>query len=363
MHSEPLNSILVIRRDNIGDLVCTLPLIAALRRKYPNARIEALVNSYNCDVLKGNPDLDAVHAYSKGKHRADESLPAVYWRRFKLLRSLRGRFDCVILAAPGEQPRSLGYARLIRPRHILGVVSPDTSMRGIDWAVPYQPDAQAHEVEKVFALLAPLGIGAPIPAAKIAPNARALADAQSALASLTTAHSTNSPKGPVIGLHFSARKPSQRWSAESFAELARALCRDHHARLLLMWAPGDASNKQHPGDDAKARSLMEALQGLPVVAYPTMQLSDLIAGLAICDSVICADGGAMHLAAGLGKPIVALFGDSDPSRWHPWEVPHTVLQAPTRDVKDIAAESVLAAWVALQRQEAWPENSTLLPNA
>ena len=54
MQSEPLNSILVIRRDNIGDLVCTLPLISALRRHYPNARIEALVNSYNCDVLDGN---------------------------------------------------------------------------------------------------------------------------------------------------------------------------------------------------------------------------------------------------------------------------------------------------------------------
>ena len=123
-------------------------------------------------------------------------------------------------------------------------------MRGIDWAVPYQPNAQAHEVEKVFALLAPLGIGAPIPAAKIAPNARSLANAQSAVASLTTAHATNSPKGPVIGLHISARKPSQRWPMEAFADLGQALCRDHGARLLLSWAPGDASNKQLPGDDA-----------------------------------------------------------------------------------------------------------------
>jgi heptosyltransferase-3 len=350
MYSEPLNSILVIRRDNIGDLVCTLPLIAALRKKYPNARIEALVNSYNCDVLEGHPDLNAVHAYSKGKHRADESLLGVYWRRFKLLMSLRGRFDCVILAAPGEQPRSLGYARLIRPGHILGFVSPDTALRGIDWAVPYRPDAQAHEVEKVFALLVPLGIVPPIPAAKIVPNAMALSNAQRALASLSV-NATDKQTGPVVGLHISARKSSQRWSVESFAALGKKLCKEHGARLVVMWAPGDAANKQHPGDDAKARALIDALKGLPVIAYPTTQLSDLIAGLAVCDSVICADGGAMHLAAGLGKPIVALFGDSDASRWKPWGVPHVVLQPPSRNVKDVTADITYSAWVRLSSEK------------
>lgn len=59
---------------------------------------------------------------------------------------------------------------------------------------------------------------------------------------------------------------------------------------------------------------------------------------------ICADGGAMHIAAGLGKPIIALFGDSDPIRWRPWGVPHRVLQAATRNVADLSVEEVLAAF-------------------
>jgi heptosyltransferase-3 len=61
--------ILVIRRDNIGDLVCTTPLISALRRRHPRAHIAALVNTYNRQVLEGHPDLDAVYAYAKAKHR------------------------------------------------------------------------------------------------------------------------------------------------------------------------------------------------------------------------------------------------------------------------------------------------------
>ena len=67
--------ILVVRRDNIGDLILTTPLLHALRRARPQAHIAALVNSYNAPVLDGNPDVDAVHVYDKAKHRPD--LPRV----------------------------------------------------------------------------------------------------------------------------------------------------------------------------------------------------------------------------------------------------------------------------------------------
>ena len=65
--------ILIVRRDNIGDLVLTTPLIAALRAKKPDAWIGFLANSYNAPVLSGNPHLDAVFAYDKAKHRPDKS--------------------------------------------------------------------------------------------------------------------------------------------------------------------------------------------------------------------------------------------------------------------------------------------------
>ena len=73
--------ILIIRRDNIGDLVCTTPLIGALRQRFPHGWLGALVNSYNAPVLEGNPDLDEVFVYTKAKHRsAGESLAAILWR-------------------------------------------------------------------------------------------------------------------------------------------------------------------------------------------------------------------------------------------------------------------------------------------
>ena len=94
--------ILVIRRDNIGDLVCTTPLFSALRARYPQAHISALVTSYNAAVLAGNPHIDEVHSYTKLKHRLPgQSRVGIVLARLGMLARLR-RHSRV---APGGRPR------------------------------------------------------------------------------------------------------------------------------------------------------------------------------------------------------------------------------------------------------------------
>src|SRR3954464_7866793 len=114
--------ILVIRRDNIGDLVCATPLLAALRKTHPEAHIAALVNSYNAGVLAGNPDVDAVHAYTKLKHRrAGDSWLGTLVASLRLFRARRApRFDCAILAKSGFDRHGLAMARRLSAREIVG---------------------------------------------------------------------------------------------------------------------------------------------------------------------------------------------------------------------------------------------------
>jgi ADP-heptose:LPS heptosyltransferase len=336
--------ILVIRRDNIGDLVCTTPLIAALRRHRPAAFIAALVNSYNRDVLEGNPDLDRVYAYGKAKHRGRDSLLGTYARRIGLVLELRReRFDYAVLAAPGFQPRSLRLARLAGARHIVGFTEGGgRGERAIDLAVPYGPPGARHEVEDVLRLLAPLGASADAPALRVVPDARLAATMRANVAAQLAG------AGPLVALHISARKPSQRWPVERFAALARVLHERAGARFVLLWAPGSERNPLHPGDDEKARALARLLEGLPALAVPTFRLAELIAALSACDAAVLGDGGAMHLAAALAKPVVCFFGDSAASRWHPWGVRYELLQPPSRDVADIAAEDAAAAFERLR---------------
>ena len=344
MERDARPRILVIRRDNIGDLVCTTPLIAALRERYHGAHIAALVNTYNEAVLTGNPAVDAVYAYEKGKHRGEKrSIVSVYANRLRLIVSLRKeKFDYAILATSGFAPRSLRLARMIGARHVLGYADPGKAHSRPDIALPYDASALAHEVEQVFGLLKALGINGPPPPARVFPDAGERREVEQALARVALGT-------PVIGVHISARKKSQQWSAENFAALIRAIAKRHAVRFLLLWAPGEPDNPMHSGDDEKARAVAESCGEFPLLSCPTEELSRLIAALSVCDCVVCADGGAMHLAAALGKPILCFFGDSSPKRWGPWKAPHELLQPVSLDLKDLSVEQATAGFERLIR--------------
>src|SRR5262245_40534199 len=159
--------ILVIRRDYIGDLACTTPLLHALRTQLPDAYVAALVTHYNAAVLAGNPDLDALHSYTKAKHRAEgDSVLRIYARRLKQVMTLRNeRFDWVLLPG-GPQASSMRTARWIRAERTL--------VRDEEDAV-----AGAHEVEQCCNLLARMGLRYETPALQLTADpteTRAIAD-------------------------------------------------------------------------------------------------------------------------------------------------------------------------------------------
>ena len=324
--------ILIIRRDNIGDLVCTTPLIHSLRQQLPDAQIEVLATRYNRAVLENNPDIDALHSYTKAKHRMpDESLLSIYWQRITTILKLRkARFDVALI--PGDVSASaLRFAHWIAPRRI--VTQMISAQNG------------NHEVERCCHLLDQLGLAYEAPAPLVVANPNLTTE-------LRSKHCLPEDT-PVIGIHISARKPSQRWPAEHFSNLIQRI----HSiapgtAFMLLWAPGSANNPQHPGDDEKAEAILSKVKSFPVFPVPTHQLEELIAALSLCKTLICADGGAMHLGAGLGKPIVALFGQSTVNRWRPWHVPQVIIQKPSMEINDIGMDEVVNAFLQLNPQNA-----------
>lgn len=308
--------ILIVRRDNIGDLVCTTPLIDALRARFPQGWIGALVNTYNAEVLARNPALDAVVAYEKLKHRGGGSLAGNLWQRIRAFLELRGmELDTVLL--PSATPRALRMVRGLRPRKLIADAG--------------APDGR-HEVERAFALGASLGVAGGPGKMRVFPDAGKCDLLKKQLGD-----------GPFVAVHISARRPAQRWPLERYIELIFELKKD--SRVILLWAPGAADDPRHPGDDETAREIALKTESFPV---PTPDLATLIATLSLADRVICPDGGAMHLAAALGKPVVALFGDSPPERWRPWAVPHRVVRPESRNLADLETGVVLAAYAALR---------------
>lgn len=343
MH-EP-NKILLIRRDNIGDLVCTTPSISVLRNHFLQARICVLVNSYNAAVVRNNPEIDEVYVYTKAKHKPEgQSIFSVYWDRIRLMRKLkREKFDYAILSNASFSPHALRLARAIKSKHVIGFTEPGKKgSEYIDIAIPYTQDHPMHEVEDVFRLLAPLGITGKPPLMRIYPGPGEVAEAKEKI---------NNQKFKVgeqlIGVHISTRKGTNRWPRENYIELIKRLYKECGSSFLLLWAPGDSTNPKHPGDDDTAAAIVGALPDIPLIAYSMGPLEQLIADISLCTIVITSDGGALHIAAALEKPIVCFFGDIDTSRWYPWRVPHVLLQPESRYAADISVDEAFAGYQKL----------------
>ncbi len=333
--------ILVIRRDNIGDLVCTTPLFAALRRRFPAAHIALLTNTYAAPVVHRNPDLDAVHVYAKAPHLPVRERGSAYWRRLKTIAALRrARFDCVVLAAAGYYRRGIQFARWLRAP-VIGFAGDAGESAGLDCAVT-RPTGRLHEVEDVFRLLRPLGIEHnAIPDLTVVADPAAVAQARAFLGAKA--------RRPVVAVHISARHPTNRWTAAGYVALIRGLLARGFV-VTLLWSPGAADCRAHPGDDTLAAAICDQVDHADLLAYPTHGLEKLIGVLALCEAAVLSDGGAMHIAAALGKPVVCFFGDSDIDRWHPWRAPHIVLQKPSRRVADILPEEALSAFETLMEK-------------
>ena len=318
--------ILVIRRDNIGDLVCTTPLFSALRDGFPKAHLAALVNSYNAPVLNNNPFLDTVYVYQKAKHRLDGSSKFVVWiKTLQLIMYLRRqRWDYVIVATTSYSKSALKFAQGVRPRRIIAY-APASEKRVTD-PVPLRFIGGLHESEAVLRLLEPLNIyNNPAPPLVIPDKnvpSRSIID-------------ISGDESMLVGLHISSRKVNQRWPIKYFSMLAHEIYRNYSVRFLVFWSPG-------------ASSRLEVLcRDIPLTLFSTERLEELITGLSLCDRVICSDGGGMHLAAGLGKPIICLFGNSNATRWHPRGVPYELLQKKSQTVTDITVDEVMSAYFLL----------------
>ena len=341
---KPPRKILIIRRDNIGDLACTTPAIAALRRHFPDAEIAALVNSYNAEVLRGNPNLDQIFVYQKLKHAGGlaSRFKAVNERLRLIARLRRWKPDVTILAKASYERHGLNFARQIGAKNIIGFVPDDLAQaKGLpDIRLNTPAFSAAHEVEAVNGLLKPLGIEDALGPLQVFPDDKVVTQLVARL-----------PKAAKrIALHISAREPERRWGNDNFIALTKhILTAQLDTQILLFWSPGKADDPHHPGDDEAAAQLMQAVQSDRLIPMPTQNLAELMASLSLCDIFIGTDGGAMHLAVALNKKVLAMFENlpGKLNHWYPWQVPHQIVHSPEADRPSIDQISLAQVEVAM----------------
>lgn len=329
--------ILLIRRDNIGDLILTTPLIATLAGQ-ENTKLDLLVNTYNKDVLEGNPHIGKVHLYCKSHHRKPgQTLLGVYWQRLKTIFEIRmAGYDVAIVGSSDKRP--LQWAKMSGAKRIIAVGGEG---QGPDCVTDKIAKVQGqHIVEELNSLATPLGINQP-------PGPLELYVSSIEVAKMAEKFSINRDK-PIYGVQISSRKPQQRWQIEKFIELIQRLSTKEDCQIILFWSPGADDNPEHPGDDQKAQQIVDACKNTQLIPLPTSSIRELMAAMSLCDQIITSDGGALHIAAGVQKPVVALFGNSDAEYWAPWKVPCAIIKGPDENVGKLSVDQVFEQFIALR---------------
>jgi len=291
---------LVVRLSSIGDVVHTLPALAALSR----AGWEAgwVVEPPSRALLELNPLVSQlVVAPSRrafGWAHAAAAVRALRRRRYDAALDFQGLWKSAAWARLAGARRSLGFERVARREAGSELLLHDTA-RGPE---------DGHVIDKNLALLRPLGIEAaglrefPLPL-----HGEAVARVDEGLRGLAG-------DGFVV-LNPGGGWASKLWPAERFGELARELAA-LGLRPLVSWGPGE---------QALADRVVAASGGVAVRSFPTT-LVDYVEIARRARLVVAADTGPLHLACAVGTPVVALFGPTDPARNGPFATDDVVVR-------------------------------------
>ena len=287
-----MHNLLIIKLRYIGDVLLATPTLRAIKAARPDVRVTMMVNRGTEGVLSGNPDIDEILVLDKGSLAAQ-------WRLIVQLR--RRRFDTVIDLTDGDRSAFLSWVSGASVR--IGF-NDEQRRRGICYSaiVPSQPGLR-HRIERDLAALKSLGV----PASEQQPKLWLTEEDEASADQLLDRLGIRRERALII-LQPGARYWFKAWPAERFAELADRLMSEYDCQVLI----GGSKD-----EDVLAQRIHEAATSRPVSIAGRTTFKQFAAIAKRASLFVGNDSGAMHIAAAMGTPMVALFGPSNPNEWGP----------------------------------------------
>src|SRR6202162_92040 len=283
---------LVVRLTALGDILHTVPAVAALRAAHPNAKIDWVVERKWAPVLEGSPAINEVIPFDR--------------------RSVWGAIECVQRLRDNSYTCAIDFQGLYKSSILAGLSGAERRI-GFDRAWAREEGAAMFYTERV------------------SPAGRHVAELNYSLADQAGASRPVSPEYPLrvpaggaasirarlhdvgIGGDYIVAGPGGSWRAKCWPPecYARFWCefeKKNNMRVVVIYGPGEKSLAE---EVARA-----APPARPVIVATTIE--ELMGLLAHARCVIAADSGPLHLAAALGTPVVGLYGPTDPARNGPF---------------------------------------------
>lgn len=333
LRTRDFRRILLIKLSAVGDVVHTIPVLHKLRRRYPEARIDWLLTPAIADLVRHHPAISNVVLFARQSWRppgwaalADAARLAAALRaaRYDLVIDLQGQLRSALFAVATGASVRIGFDR---PRSEVWEASDralpaeahkhawqgarEGSWLAYSHRIPV-PTLDVHAVERYLRLAPMLGLddgpadfSFPIPPAAVA-----------RVAQLLRQHGIASEDSRLLLLSPGTNWETKRWGSERFAEVARYLTRKGWS-VALIGADRDRD---------LCRDVATSAPGVIDLCGQTT-LSELAALIRCSAGCIANDSGPMHLAVALDRPVVAIFGPTDPLWIGPYRRPEAVVKA------------------------------------
>jgi ADP-heptose:LPS heptosyltransferase len=284
-------NILVLDFGQLGDVVLSLPALAAIRKRFPEARITVMGGSAAALVVEMTGSANRTVAIDRVALRDGpkwESIRAmlrivsdVRRAHYDLAIDLHSLSESNLLAWLSGAPERVFAERQERSLGLLAT-------RRTPWE-----DREKHRVDRYLDVLAPLGItGAP----RIPQLPTRHQDDE--LMERTLREHGVTADARLVGMFPGASQPNRRWALERFAEVAARLEKQDGARIVVFLGP----------EEAPVAAEMRAAFSSAAIVLDRLTLSQVASAAARLRLLISNDSGPMHLAAAVGTPVVLLLG-------------------------------------------------------
>jgi heptosyltransferase I len=333
LRSAEFSRILLIKPSALGDVVHTLPVLVKLRARYPRAQIDWLITPENAEVVRYHPALSNVVLFA----RRDFSKRGRRWRAFvsffDLLKQIRSAKYELIIDMHG-QVRSAFFALISGARVRIGfdrpikrglTVSAEHDLKNIpghgwrgaregSWIaythrIPIST-LDVHAIDRYLWVAPLLGLDDNPPDLTIHLSPQAT----NKVNRLLEEHGVPASK-PLVVLVPGTIWETKHWTIEGFAGVARQFLQDGFAVALA----GTTRDQQ------RCRQIAAAAPGTCDLSGKTTP-ADLAALIRRAEVAVTNDSGSMHVAASLGKPMVSVFGPTNPVHIGPYERPESVVR-------------------------------------
>jgi len=303
--------ILIIRPSALGDVSRTVPALVTLRQAHPKAHIDWLIQDQFVDVIEAHPALDGVIRFPRKRFGRALYKPQAAGELIKWLRGLKNaRYDLVVdlqgLLRSGiftgftGATKRLGFANAREGAALAG-----------RYTHRYEVETKLHTVDRMLALLEADGY-APVRDMQLYVSG----DLQQWSRQLI------GPETQYACLAPTARWPCKCWPIAKWIELATRMRQENlWQHIVLIAGPSERSQLQPLLD-----VLDQADSGASFLLFPQTTVGQMMALLQRSAVLISNDSAPLHIAVGLGRPVVGIFGPTDPAMVGPYGRDDAVVQ-------------------------------------